>query len=32
MGSMFKVVGISDPNIDTLVALSDDTGIEAQTS
>jgi len=29
MGSMFKVVGISDPNIDTLVALSDDTGIEA---
>lgn len=28
MGSMFKVLGISDPNIDTLVALSDDTGIE----
>ncbi|MEH2479184.1 NADH dehydrogenase [ubiquinone] 1 alpha subcomplex assembly factor 7 [Nitrobacteraceae bacterium AZCC 2146] len=29
MGSMFKVIGISDPGIPTLVALSDDTGIEA---
>jgi NADH dehydrogenase [ubiquinone] 1 alpha subcomplex assembly factor 7 len=28
MGSMFKVIGISDPKIETLVALSDDTGIE----
>jgi SAM-dependent MidA family methyltransferase len=32
MGSMFKVLGISDPNIATLVALSDDTGIEATAS
>jgi SAM-dependent MidA family methyltransferase len=32
MGSMFKVLGISDPNLDTLVALSDDTGIEAKQS
>ncbi len=32
MGSMFKVMGISDPNIETLVALSDDTGIEDQRS
>jgi SAM-dependent MidA family methyltransferase len=32
MGSMFKVLGISDPNIPTLVALSDDTGIEATKS
>jgi SAM-dependent MidA family methyltransferase len=28
MGSMFKVIGISDPKIETLVAVSDDTGIE----
>jgi NADH dehydrogenase [ubiquinone] 1 alpha subcomplex assembly factor 7 len=32
MGSMFKVIGISDPAITTLVALSDDTGIEANAS
>ena len=32
MGSMFKVIGISDPAIPTLVALSDDTGIEANPS
>ena len=30
MGSMFKVIGISDPAIPTLVALSDDTGIESK--
>jgi SAM-dependent MidA family methyltransferase len=29
MGSMFKVLGISDPQLETLVALSDDTGQEA---
>ena len=29
MGSMFKVIGISDPQLETLVALSDDTGQEA---
>jgi NADH dehydrogenase [ubiquinone] 1 alpha subcomplex assembly factor 7 len=28
MGSLFKVIGISSPTIPTLVALSDDTGIE----
>ncbi|MDB5653159.1 MAG: hypothetical protein JWQ94_772 [Tardiphaga sp.] len=28
MGSMFKVIGISDPRLETLVALSDDTGKE----
>ncbi|CAN5372882.1 SAM-dependent methyltransferase [soil metagenome] len=32
MGSMFKVIGISDPAIATLVALSDDTGIESRPS
>jgi NADH dehydrogenase [ubiquinone] 1 alpha subcomplex assembly factor 7 len=32
MGSMFKVIGISDPGIPTLVALSNDTGIEATRS
>jgi SAM-dependent MidA family methyltransferase len=31
MGSLFKVIGISDPQIPTLVALSDDTGVEAET-
>ncbi|MET0878586.1 MAG: SAM-dependent methyltransferase [Tardiphaga sp.] len=30
MGSMFKAIGISDPAIPTLVALSDDTGIESK--
>ena len=28
MGAMFKVIGISDPQLETLVALSDDTGQE----
>jgi NADH dehydrogenase [ubiquinone] 1 alpha subcomplex assembly factor 7 len=32
MGSMFKVIGVSDPQIDTLVALSDDTGVGANAS
>jgi NADH dehydrogenase [ubiquinone] 1 alpha subcomplex assembly factor 7 len=32
MGSMFKVIGISDPNIETLVALSDDTGTKGKRS
>lgn len=30
MGSMFKVIGVSDPKIETLVALSDDTDREAE--
>jgi NADH dehydrogenase [ubiquinone] 1 alpha subcomplex assembly factor 7 len=32
MGSMFKVIGISDPSVASLVALSDDTGIETRPS
>ena len=32
MGSMFKVIGIADPAIPNLVALSDDTGTEAAAS
>jgi SAM-dependent MidA family methyltransferase len=32
MGSMFKVLGISDPAIDSLVALSDDVDHEASTA
>jgi SAM-dependent MidA family methyltransferase len=29
MGSLFKVIGISDPTLDSLVALSDDVDNEA---
>jgi NADH dehydrogenase [ubiquinone] 1 alpha subcomplex assembly factor 7 len=32
MGSLFKVIGIADPAIASLVALSDDTGIEKRAS